>query len=90
MRLNEGLGALGAWAFKGAGLREVTVPASVREIWNGAFQNCLFLQSISFAPDSQLECVGESAFADSGLGTFVAPASLREIEGSAFRNCRRL
>ena len=63
------------------------VPASVQTIADGAFQDCVSLHAIEFAPGSALQTIGASAFQNSGLQKFVAPLRLQKIGARAFFGC---
>ena len=43
-------------------ITEITIPASVTTIGNGAFEGCSKLKKVTFAPNSQLKTVGEKTF----------------------------
>ena len=43
-------------------ITEITIPASVTTIGNGAFEGCSKLKKVTFAPNSQLKMVGEKTF----------------------------
>jgi len=59
----------------------ITIPASVTAIANGAFIGS-GLQSITFAPDSQLQTIGASAFQNTAnLTSLEIPASVTTIGG---------
>ena len=44
----DGLERVGSGWFRGGKIKEVVVPASVREIGNHAFDDCLYLCSVTF------------------------------------------
>ena len=72
-------------------LSEVNIPASVTTIWEGAFDSCVKLESITFASDSKLEVIGESAFKScSALKSITIPASVTAIGEGAFYGCSNL
>ena len=45
--LPDGLSLINKWAFKGSGLQSVTLPSTVREIWDEAFADCLSLTTVT-------------------------------------------
>lgn len=62
----------------------MVIPASVREICEGAFMSCEELKSVEFAPGSELERVGSMAFSGTGVGrNIVFPAGV-EVAENAF------
>ncbi len=66
-----------------APLEEIVLPASLREIGDGAFDNCRSLRTVAL-PEG-LERIGERAFEGCGaLEGIVLPASLRETGEWAF------
>ena len=66
IKLPEGLEKIGRMCFQGSGLRTVTIPWTVTEIGEQAFEGCLALESINVECGSMLETVGEAAFANCG------------------------
>ena len=66
-------------AFQSSALREVVIPASVREIGSRAFECCVTLTRVTFEPGSALEKVGDFAFFRTSLREFHAPPALREL-----------
>ena len=70
-------------------LIDVKLPQGVTGLGTGAFQNCLFLPSITL-PEG-LTSIGESAFRDcSALTSVTLPASLTDFGAGAFYNCTAL
>ena len=61
--LSEGLEKLGPHCFAGCTLRKVKLPASVREICEGAFDCCGSLVRVTIPAKSALQIVGRVAFA---------------------------
>ena len=43
-------------------ITEITIPASVTTIGDGAFEGCSKLKKVTFAPDSKLQTIGTDAF----------------------------
>lgn len=73
--------------FADSQLQAVSIPASVTEIQDGAFRNCLSLQSITFAEDAQLKVIRGFAFFGAPLSDGVQlPVGLEFIEQFAFKN----
>ena len=68
-------------------LNTITIPASVKTIGAGAFQNCS-LRTINIPEDSQLKSIGDQAFIFCyNLKTLTIPASMTTIGAGAFQNC---
>ncbi len=68
---------ISASAFANVGnLESIVIPASVQTIGDFAFQNCVSLTKVSFAPGSQLRIIG--------VGAFQNCFNLKEID---FSNC---
>lgn len=67
-------------------LTSVTIPASITKIGNYAFDGCTSLQTVTFAPNSQLTRLdGYWSFGGcSSLSSMVIPASVNWICGSTF------
>ena len=62
----------------------VRIPATVKNIGDCAFSNCINLTSVTFEGESQLEQIGYSAFNNTGLKTIDIPASVTSIGSFAF------
>ena len=62
LTLPEGLTSIGKELFKGSGIKEVHIPASVQSIGGYAFDECKNLQKVTFAEGSQLREIGEREF----------------------------
>jgi hypothetical protein len=80
-------------AFNGYGvgnlLSGVTIPASVRNIGDSAFQNCMFLTNLTMGP--LITNIGSSVFANCvKLGSVVIPEGLVSISSAMFDHCSRL
>ena len=84
--------AIGSHAFSGTdGLTSVTIPASIKHIYDGAFGGCNNLLSVTFAENSQLTTIGASAFLGcNNLTTMEIPASVTTIGEFAFMDCENL
>jgi len=93
----EGVTTIGEGAFSGAFAGgsggsipfSIIIPASVREIGKEAFLMS-HLESVTFAPDSQLETIGISAFQQTNYSRITIPARVKTIGGSAFEYCYSL
>ncbi len=79
---------IGAYAFSQTAITEVSIPATVTLLGEGAFANNTLLRSLTFATDSKLTKIGDSAFNRCPIdGELFIPASVIEIGESAFANC---
>lgn len=66
-------------------LQSVSIPASVEEIGESAFEQCTALSTLRFAPGSKLTTVGENAFSQcSSITTLTIPDGARTIGKNAF------
>ncbi len=78
--------SLGSSAFSGANIRQITVPASVKTIASGVFQNCKMLTKAVVSEG--ITSVGTSAFSGSGFLTDLTlpENSLTSIGDGAFNS----
>lgn len=83
------LTTIGTRAFWGdTALEGISIPASVEEIGNEAFQNCSSLKYVNFTSDSELETIANNTFNGcSSLAKFELPASVKSIGNGTFVNC---
>lgn len=81
--------SIGELAFQGTAITNIVIPSSVKSIGRQAFYS-LGLNSLTFAPNSNLEKIDKSAFSASLLPDITIPASVEIIEESAFQWCRHL
>ena len=63
----------------GAGITEITIPKSVKEIEKFAFDGCTKLATVTFAPNSKLETIGSKAFQNTAISEISIPASVKKI-----------
>lgn len=70
--------------FPETNIQSVTIPASVREIWDGAFLNCSSLSSVNFAEQGKLKKILSSAFKGTALTSVTIPASVDFIGSGVF------
>ena len=73
---------IGEYAFKGTGLKELTLPAT-KEIANYAFKNCSNLTKVDFA---NVTTIGESAFEGTNLKELILPATITSIGNNTFND----
>lgn len=77
-------------AFGGSNIKSITIPKSVKNIWQIVFENCKNLENVIFEEESQLKEVRWGIFSKSGLKEIDLPDSI-EIKGdSLFYNCSSL
>ena len=94
---------LGSSSEDGAGITEITIPKSVKEIEKFAFDGCTKLATVTFAPVSELETIGSMAFRNTGISEISIPASVKKIgyfkddgvpfeddSGEVFNGCTKL
>ena len=82
---------IGEHAFSGCGFTEIDIPASIEQIKSSAFQECLNLQTVNFAGDSNLTEIGDSAFHYClNFASIVIPDSVQYIRYYAFADCPQL
>ena len=90
----EGTGAMkdfgecGPW---GVDITGVAISNGVMSIGKKAFANCSNIESVTFAPDSQLNSIGTNAFAScTSLSSITVPAKVTHIGQFAFASCSSL
>lgn len=89
VHLPSTLSEVGKWAFLNSTIEEVTIPASVKVLRKGAFEQCEHLRVVHFSEG--LEGIEKEAFRKcSRLNHVLLPASLRSLDGSAFIFCDSL
>jgi len=81
LEIPDGVTHLFYYAFSGSKITSVFIPASVQIIDFGAFSNSS-LETVTFAPNSNLTTIGNSAFVNSKLTSISIPASVTSIESS--------
>ena len=98
---NNAFSWLGSGPEVGAGITEITIPKSVKEIEKFAFDGCTKLATVTFAPVSELETIGSMAFRNTGISEISIPASVKKIgysydgvfedeSGEVFSGCSKL
>ncbi len=87
--ISEGITSVGKFAFRNyPNLAVVTLPSTVKEIRERAFEYCSSLTILKLSQN--LTNIGENAFAYSGLPSIVIPDSVQTIERQAFMSCASL
>ena len=72
----------------GTQVTEYTIGPSVTKIGLRAFTSCSALETLTFAPNSQLQIIGLDAFCDcTSLSSITIPASVTNIGDWAFSGC---
>lgn len=77
-------------AFRGSGITEITLPASVRIIESYSFYHTTSLQTFSVEENSELTNISEYAFRESALSSITFSKRLQTIGEYAFYNCSGL
>lgn len=79
---------IGRYAFSYCNLYELVFPASLEEIYEGAFQHCEKIEKIYFPPDSNLRKIGSKAFQHcKSLMSINFPNLLEYIGDFSFDDC---
>lgn len=87
--VGEGVTSIGAYAFEGCGMKEVSLPATLTVVGQSAFEYCEKLETVEL-PDTVTE-IGMFAFNGcTGLTGIRLPASLASVAAAAFDTCTAL
>lgn len=83
---------LGASIFAGqAKLKKVTIPASVMEIGENAFFDCINLEEVKFETNGALSTIGAAAFRNCvSLKSIRIPNGVTKLNAYTFYNCKSL
>ena len=81
------LHTVGQYAFADSGLESITIPDTVEEIGESAFNGCESLTAINISPTSQLASIGAAAFMGSGIMSIYIPNNVTEIKYNTFEDC---
>ena len=79
---------IGIGAFSETKISSITIPSSVKEIENRAFENCSNLSKITL--NEGLEKIGWNSFERTKISSITIPSSVKEINNRAFENCSDL
>lgn len=80
-----GIEYIRSYCFKGARLKIIVIPASVKVIGKKSFKSCEFLQKVIFMKNSKLDIIKKEAFYMCKLLKMISfPNSLRIIEKKSF------
>ena len=71
-------------------IREIMIPASVKEIRGYVFNGCKQLENVEFAEGSKLETIYGHVFESTSLKKITIPASVTTIKSEAFGRCKQL
>jgi hypothetical protein len=77
-------------SFKYGSVKSVTIPRTVQILESSCFEDCKFLESVSFEPDSQLVCIKSKAFWCSSLRSITIPLRVEILESRCFSECQSL
>lgn len=89
LEIGDNLLGIGDYAFYGCtGLRSVTLGNGLNTIGNGAFADCINMQSCNMQLNSNIAAIGEKAFQNcQGLTGIVIPVNVRAIGDYCFDGC---
>lgn len=91
LNMGEQFRGVGDYAFYGSGVTSIQLENGLNTIGQGAFQECIRLQSISLSNNCPLQAIGAYAFKDCNeLSSFALPWSVRQIGDSAFQGCKKM
>lgn len=85
LELPEGLETIGEMAFQGSEFTQITIPSTLKEI-HGGFRLCKQLETVTFAPNSQLKILGKDTFFSSAIKEITLPDTVEVIGESAFHS----
>ncbi|MGN1062064.1 MAG: leucine-rich repeat domain-containing protein, partial [Candidatus Scatosoma sp.] len=90
--VKDGVTKINPSTFAGkATLEGITIPATVTEIGEKAFYDCLGLKTVTFETNSNLATIGASAFRNCvSLKEIAIPSNVKIIESYTFYNCKSL
>jgi len=80
--------AIAEKAFREKDITSVTIPESVKEIGDRAFENCRSLTSVTLPVG--LVSIGHYAFTDTAISSIEIPATVSSMGKYAFADCERL
>lgn len=89
VKLNEGLEAVGAFAFYKSAVEEVDFPSTLKELGEHAFEDCTRLWKADLSRTALVQ-IPAAAFWGAGLTELHLPATLQQIGAQAFLDTREL
>lgn len=89
IKINNGLINIGRGAFYNTAVKSIDIPATVKSIDDGAFENCRYLQSVTI--NGNIVQINDELFQNCILLTNVdIPETVISIGNNSFRNCQSL
>jgi uncharacterized repeat protein (TIGR02543 family) len=85
-----GLEFIGVLAFRSTKLSSVVIPSTITTLEFGVFENCVFLQSVTFAEGSALTSIGSYAFMSNKFEFIIIPETVTQIGSFAFSSNNNL
>lgn len=88
----ETVTTINAYAFRGAGLTEITIPATITSFGSGVFQNCASLSKVTLGTNGILgfATIPSYAFAGAPITEITIPKNVTKVDSNAFRGCTQL
>lgn len=71
-------------------LSSITIPKNIKIIKEGTFQECINLETLTFAEGSQCTKIGDSAFSLCAMENVVLPEGMTTLDEWAFNGCNNL
>ena len=76
--------------YKEKAIERVFIPKGVKEIQDGAFEDCENLREVIFEDGNALKKIGGFCFFSSGLEEIAIPSGVTELGDHAFSDCKSL
>jgi hypothetical protein len=73
--------------FSNTNLTGIHIPSGVKAVKENTFENCYNLGVVTFAENSQLECIEKYAFSACDIAEITIPKGVKRIEEMAFQVC---